>query len=384
MKTRLSRLWAVATALVLGTSGAIAVVGLTGTASAAVGGTGTGYLSTSGNQIVDSTGATVRLTGLNWFGMETDNKTFHGLWAGRDLEVDDRPHGPARATTRSGCRTPATRSSRARRRPASTPTPTRTSSACRRCRSSTRSSTYAGSKGMRIILDRHRPTAPGRPRSGTPRRCSEASEIADWQMLATRYAGNPTVVGADLFNEPHADGTEPNGTGACWGCGDTARDWRLAAERIGNASSPPTPNWLDHRRGRELPAAAATPNVWDNIPTTRCDWWGGNLTKAGAVPGAAEHGEQAGLLRARLRHLGLRPAALVQRPDLPEQPAGHLGPLLGLPRTSRTSRRCWSASSAAPWPNPLDTQWLTKLMPYMGTGVTGMSLHVLVVEPGLG
>ncbi len=44
-------------------------------------GTGTGYLHTSGNKIVDSTGTTVRLTGINWFGMETDNKTFHGLWA---------------------------------------------------------------------------------------------------------------------------------------------------------------------------------------------------------------------------------------------------------------------------------------------------------------
>src|SRR3954468_18601349 len=50
-------------------------------ASAAAGGTGTGYLHTSGNKIVDSTGATVRLTGINWFGMETDNKTFHGLWS---------------------------------------------------------------------------------------------------------------------------------------------------------------------------------------------------------------------------------------------------------------------------------------------------------------
>src|SRR3954451_7121616 len=50
-------------------------------AVAAASGTGSGYLSTRGNQIVDATGATVRLTGINWFGMETDNKTFHGLWA---------------------------------------------------------------------------------------------------------------------------------------------------------------------------------------------------------------------------------------------------------------------------------------------------------------
>src|SRR5690349_20752459 len=51
-------------------------------ARAASGGTGVGYLHTSGNKIVDSQGNTVRLTGINWFGMETSNLTFHGLWAG--------------------------------------------------------------------------------------------------------------------------------------------------------------------------------------------------------------------------------------------------------------------------------------------------------------
>ncbi|SCL31728.1 glycoside hydrolase family 5 protein [Micromonospora inyonensis] len=50
-------------------------------AVAASAGTGTGYLHTDGNRIVDGTGTTVRITGINWFGMETDNKTFHGLWS---------------------------------------------------------------------------------------------------------------------------------------------------------------------------------------------------------------------------------------------------------------------------------------------------------------
>src|SRR5690606_41272312 len=50
-------------------------------AHAQAAGTGVGYLSTNGNRIVDSAGATVRLTGINWFGMETGNHTFHGLWA---------------------------------------------------------------------------------------------------------------------------------------------------------------------------------------------------------------------------------------------------------------------------------------------------------------
>src|SRR4029450_9018118 len=65
---------ATSTMVAIGTAGQVP-------AAAAAGGAGTGYLHTSGSKILDSTGATVRLTGLNWFGMETDNKTFHGLWA---------------------------------------------------------------------------------------------------------------------------------------------------------------------------------------------------------------------------------------------------------------------------------------------------------------
>ena len=109
-------------------------------------------------------------TGINWFGMETDNHTFHGLWAERDLEVHDRPHGPARATTPSGCRTPATRSGPAPRPPASTrhqPRPGRPVAAAdpgqgRRLRRHARDARSSSTGTAR--------PPPGRPRSGTPPR----------------------------------------------------------------------------------------------------------------------------------------------------------------------------------------------------------------------
>ncbi|OKA05035.1 hypothetical protein ATP06_0228680 [Amycolatopsis regifaucium] len=40
--------------------------------------------------------------------------------------------------------------------------------------------------------------------------------IDDWKKLALRYKGNPTVVDADLHNEPQS---VPGGGGACWGGG---------------------------------------------------------------------------------------------------------------------------------------------------------------------
>ena len=38
------------------------------------------YLHTQGTKIVDSSGNIVRLSGLNWFGLETSTYCPHGLW----------------------------------------------------------------------------------------------------------------------------------------------------------------------------------------------------------------------------------------------------------------------------------------------------------------
>ena len=55
----------------------------------------------------------------------------------------------------------------------------------------------------------------------------ESVWISDWCALAERYKDEPAVIGADLHNEPRG--------GATWGDNNQATDWRLAAERCGNA-----------------------------------------------------------------------------------------------------------------------------------------------------
>jgi aryl-phospho-beta-D-glucosidase BglC (GH1 family) len=120
---------------------------------------------------------------------------------------------------------------------------------------------YAGQIGMRIILDHHRSDAgAGAEGSGLwyTSAYPESRWISDWTMLATRYAGNPTVIGADLHNEPHGSAT--------WGSG-TANDWRLAAERAGNAILAANPDWLILVEGVE---SGSSGNYW----------WGGNLSNA--------------------------------------------------------------------------------------------------------
>src|SRR3569833_958228 len=42
---------------------------------------GSGYWHTKGNQIIDASGNVVRIAGINWYGFETPDFLAHGLWA---------------------------------------------------------------------------------------------------------------------------------------------------------------------------------------------------------------------------------------------------------------------------------------------------------------
>jgi len=124
---------------------------------------------------------------------------------------------------------------------------------------------YAGQIGLRIMLDHHRSAAGNSANENGlwyTAAYPESRWISNWTMLAARYAGNTTIIGADLHNEPHGPAT--------WGDG-SANDWRLAAERAGNAILAVNPNWLIVVEGVEQ---ASSGNYW----------WGGNLSNAGASP----------------------------------------------------------------------------------------------------
>jgi endoglucanase len=122
---------------------------------------------------------------------------------------------------------------------------------------------YAGQIGLRILLDRHRPDSNSQSELWYTAAYPESRWISDWQLLAQRYKGNTAVIGADLHNEPHGP--------ACWGCGNVQTDWRLAAQRAGNAILSVNPDWLI---------------VVEGVDNVNGDfyWWGGNLAAAGSAP----------------------------------------------------------------------------------------------------
>ncbi|NYZ18073.1 cellulase family glycosylhydrolase, partial [Azospirillum sp. RWY-5-1] len=73
---------------------------------------------------------------------------------------------------------------------------------------------YADKIGMKIMLDHHRS---GDGASANENglwytdQYPESVMIKNWQMLAERYADNPSVVAADLHNEPHGAATWGDG-----------------------------------------------------------------------------------------------------------------------------------------------------------------------------
>jgi endoglucanase len=226
-------------------------------------GTAAGSFHTAGNQILDAAGHVIRLAGVNWFGMETSTYAPHGLWARNYKDMMDQ----MKQLGFNAIRLPF---SDQLFDAGSTPNGIDFAKnpdlqGLNGLGILDRIVGYAGQIGLRIVLDHHRSDAgAGAEGSGLwyTGAYPESRWIADWTMLASRYAGNPAVVGADLHNEPHGP--------AAWGTG-SANDWRLAAERAGNAILAANPSWLILVEGVESGPSGSY-------------WWGGNLSSAGAFP----------------------------------------------------------------------------------------------------
>ncbi|NKE45875.1 cellulase family glycosylhydrolase [Roseomonas frigidaquae] len=212
-----------------------------------------GVLSTAGREIVDATGAPARIAALNWFGMETTAFAPHGLHLRNWREMMEqmaelgfnaiRLPFSAEAIQKGG--TPNGIDFRLNPDLAGL-TPVQIID---------RIVEHAGEIGLRIILDHHRSSAGNGPNGNGlwyEGEYTTARWVKMWEELATRYAGNPTVIGADLHNEPH---------GANW------KSWATAAEIAGNAVLAKNPDWL-------ILVEGVGQHDGEHY------WWGGNLAGA--------------------------------------------------------------------------------------------------------
>jgi len=251
---------------------------------------GTGYWHTSGNKILDANNQQVRIAGINWFGFETGNYVLHGLWSRDYRDMLNQIKSLGYNTIRlpfstqlfdSGSRANSISNAPTTAWPQGMNLPLmvngqQNGQSLPPIQVMDEIIRYGGSIGLRFILDRHRPDSGSQSPLWYTSQYSEQRWISDWVMLAQRYAGNTAVVGADLHNEPHHIQGNPS-AGACWGCGNTATDWRLAAERAGNAILTANPNWLIFVEGVDCYGPGG---VTEPTQGAECTWWGGNLTGA--------------------------------------------------------------------------------------------------------
>jgi endoglucanase len=229
-----------------------------------------GYLRGVGGKLVDSAGHPVKLIGVSWFGFETGSCALDGLsvrnW--RDML------GQIRGVGFNVLRLPF--SNQFLDDPTCVPTgidyiKNPDLKGLKGLALLDRIVNEAGRRGLKVILDRHSPTTGVRGDFWYTEQVPESRWIDDWVMLARHYRGNRAVIGADLANEPHGATT--------WGDGNPATDWRLAAERAGNAVLAANPHWLILVQG---------------IQYFRGDpyWWGGQLQGATLYPVRLSHSDK--------------------------------------------------------------------------------------------
>ena len=322
-------------------------------------GSGAGFWHTNGSQIVDANGQPVRMTGINWFGMETNAFCPHGLWARNWRDMLDQIKSLGYNTLRLPFCTQALD-------PGNIPSSIDFNrnpdlAGLSALQIMDKLVDYAGQIGLRIFLDRHRPDAGGQSAVWYTSQYPEQRWIDDWRMLAQRYRNNSTVVGADLHNEPHNP--------ACWGCGDQTRDWRLAAERAGNAILAVNPDWLIIVEGVDCFGSD-------------CTWWGGMLQGARDFPVRLN-------VANRLVYSPHEYATSVfvqpwfNDPTFPNNLTAIWDRNWGFLRTANIAP-VLVGEFGSTLQDPRDRQWLPALMNYMGQGVGGLNFTFWTWNPNSG
>ncbi len=222
---------------------------------------GSGPWHTQGAQILDASNRPIRITGVNWFGFETNTFVVHGLQSRNYRDMLKQIKSLGYNTIRLPYSSQLFDQSSQPQGIDYTENPDL--KGLQGLALMDKIVNAASQLGLHIILDHHRSSASGQSALWYTAAYPESRWISDWQMLAKHYQNNPMVVGADLDNEPH----DP----ACWGCGQPAIDWQQAAQRAGDAILSVNPNWLIFVEGVNCYGPGGS------VQSSACSWWGENL-----------------------------------------------------------------------------------------------------------
>jgi endoglucanase len=213
---------------------------------------------TTSKNLILKDGKTIQLRGVNWFGSETSDKVFHGLWARSYKSMIKQ----MKNVGFNAIRVPFC--------PKTLKNEVITSyidfdknpglESLKSLDVIDKIINEINNQGMYFILDHHRPDCKGISELWYNSSYSEADWINDLKFVAKRYSKLANYVGLDLKNEPHGTAT--------WGKNNPKTDWNLAAERAGKEVLAVNPKLLIFVQGIASNGACETVNG---------HWWGGNL-----------------------------------------------------------------------------------------------------------
>jgi len=220
----------------------------------------------------------IHLYGVNWFGFETPNYVVHGLWSRnyKDMLKQIKSLGfnairlPFCTKTIEGM----------------TPTGIDYSKnpdlqGLNSLQVMEKIVEAANELGLFVLLDYHRIGCNYIEPLWYTEDFTEQDYINTWKKVAEIFKKYPNVIGADLKNEPHSEGSGDSlyTTGATWAY-NPATDWNLAAERIGEAVLSIAPNWLIFVEGTQV----TNPQIDSSYKWGLNAWWGGNLMAVREYP----------------------------------------------------------------------------------------------------
>ena len=322
---------------------------------------GMGYWHTKGIQIVDAANQPVRIAAINWFGFESSTYVVHGLGQ-RDY------HDLLRQVKTLGYNTVRLPFSDQLFFASSVPNGISFNNGMNKdlqgltgVQILDKIVAAAGQLGLRIVLDHHGVDAGSQVQLWSASDCSVSCFESDWQMLARRYLGNATIIGADLDNEPHGV--------ACWGCGRPSVDWQMEAQKLGNELLAINPHWLIFVEGVECYKGD-------------CYWWGGNLEGVAdapvrlSVPHRVVYSPHD--YPPEVYHL-----SYFNAPDYPNN-LPHIWDTHWGFIVKKGIAPLWLGEFGTQLANMVDQQWLTSIISYLGHGVTGINWAYWALNPDSG
>jgi endoglucanase len=242
---------------------------------------GSDWLHVSQNKIVDANGKAVWLTGVNWFGFNTSERVFHGLWSA---------HFPDLMTAMANrgvniLRVPISVQLILEWKAGTFGTVNVNTFAnpellnLNSLQIFDRTLELAQANGMKILLDMHSAEADN---SGhvyplwTHGVFTETDFYNAWTWIAQRYKNNDTLIAYDLKNEPHGKAFSETSF-AIWDNSSAANNWKRVAQEAATRILAINPNALILVEGIEsfpkdgVNWTSHTPADYHNT------WWGGNL-----------------------------------------------------------------------------------------------------------